>query len=183
PMVAELKKQLGKLGRMPEEVMSSSSSSRHPTDFDSVWMDAFCQDFSSQCRHSNAVDTQQARWDSLPWPAVDRICYHLFDRYDSSDLADLAHVSTHYLSGVNTFMNRAGNKPGVYRVTLEAAEDGLDVTIHLIPSNLLFHGLADVDSGRLWRYGNSENPILEFILNGTEDPVFEKISGLLSVSI
>ncbi|GMR56289.1 hypothetical protein PMAYCL1PPCAC_26484, partial [Pristionchus mayeri] len=148
PMVADLKKQLAKIGRMPEmsvnvdrpvEAMSSSHSPRSPPDSNSKMVDSFSQmgfhDFSYHYPGINVVDTQQMRnegvldnksWDSLPWPAVDRICYNLFHRHridnsDLSDLANLAQVSTHYFSDVSTFMSKVGNKP-VKPVSLKECE-------------------------------------------------------------
>ncbi|GMR50691.1 hypothetical protein PMAYCL1PPCAC_20886, partial [Pristionchus mayeri] len=66
-MVAELKKQLAKIGRMPEDEMpldsdrpcGVGSSSRNVADSKSRWVDAFRRVFSSCCRHINAVDTEQ----------------------------------------------------------------------------------------------------------------------------
>ncbi|GMR56293.1 hypothetical protein PMAYCL1PPCAC_26488, partial [Pristionchus mayeri] len=56
-------------------------------------------------------------WASLPLPGVDRISYHLFNPEDCSDM-----VSKHYLSGVATFVNRDGNRPGVKAVHLRKRE-------------------------------------------------------------
>ncbi|GMR55401.1 hypothetical protein PMAYCL1PPCAC_25596, partial [Pristionchus mayeri] len=92
-------------------------------------------------------------------------------------------LSTHYLTGVNIFMNRDVNKPGFESVTLDKFEDALVVNIKLIPSNLLFYGLADLDWGRFQRGGDSDSLMLAMELNGAKDPIFEKLSGLFSVSI
>ncbi|GMR50692.1 hypothetical protein PMAYCL1PPCAC_20887, partial [Pristionchus mayeri] len=200
PMVAELKKQLAKIGRMPEihvpvnvdrpaEMMSSSFSSHFSADPESKCVDDLCRDFSFQCRNNNAGDMQQASqcvlkkvqsWESLPWPAVERICYNLFHPENCSDLDNLAQVSTHYFAGVNTFMNRAGNKPGVGYVLLRNSRVGLAATIHLIPSNLRFYGLVDLGSDRILRRGRSDAPVLHVKMNGTYDPLFEKVSDLFS---
>ncbi|GMR56284.1 hypothetical protein PMAYCL1PPCAC_26479, partial [Pristionchus mayeri] len=90
-------------------------------------------------------------------------------------------VSTHYLADVTTFMSRDCNKPGIDSVILAKFADRFVVNIFLTPSNLLFYGLADMDSGRFLR--SSERPLLEVTLNGSDDPIFEKLSGLLSTSI
>ncbi|GMR33762.1 hypothetical protein PMAYCL1PPCAC_03957, partial [Pristionchus mayeri] len=185
PMVAELKRQLAVIGRMPENQKLSDDRPGVSADSDSGWMDSFCKDFSSQCRRSDAVDPKEHSWADLPWPAVDRICCHLFRRYNCSDLANLAQVSTHYLSGVNDFMIRDYNKPGIYAVELPVYRDGvLCVDIRLVSSNLLFYGLSDLDSARfIRRRRNGKEKWLEVRLNGVEDPIFAKVSGLLSTSI
>ncbi|GMR50693.1 hypothetical protein PMAYCL1PPCAC_20888, partial [Pristionchus mayeri] len=122
-------------------------------------------------------------WGSLPWPAVNRICYHLYNPDNCSDLANLSQVSTHYLAGVNTFMNRDGNRPGVNHLTIINWQDGLEVQIELIPSNFRFYGLKDLGLRRFLRRGRSNYPELHLKSNGTEDLIFEKISSLLSASI
>ncbi|GMR56294.1 hypothetical protein PMAYCL1PPCAC_26489, partial [Pristionchus mayeri] len=94
---------------------------------------------------------------------------------DCSDLANLAQVSTHYFSNVTTFMNRAGNRPGVERVFLTTSENGLDVIyIQLIPANIFFYGLADL-SRRFARRGNAESPLLMVEMNGSEVSIFEQV--------
>ncbi|GMR55404.1 hypothetical protein PMAYCL1PPCAC_25599, partial [Pristionchus mayeri] len=144
---------------------------------------------SNQC--FNVVDTEQPHnevilndnqsWESLPLPALDSVSYHIFNPEDCLDLAKLAQVSKHYFYGVNTFMSRAGNRPGIEAVVAQQeSDDSLGVIIHLIPSNSLFYGFSDLDSARFERLTKS---VIHVKLNGFQDPIFEKVSDLLSASI
>ncbi|GMR57275.1 hypothetical protein PMAYCL1PPCAC_27470, partial [Pristionchus mayeri] len=120
-------------------------------------------------------------WESLAWPAVDRICLHLFNREDCGDLANLAKVSTHYHDGVYNFMKK--NRPGVYMVDLQSIDSALVVYIGLYPSKLPFYGLTTLDRGRFERNSSSLLPCLRVKLNDTEDPIIDQVSSLLCSSI
>ncbi|GMR41103.1 hypothetical protein PMAYCL1PPCAC_11298, partial [Pristionchus mayeri] len=144
----------------PAAAMSSSSSPSlpRPADADSEWIDAFCRAFSSQCRRLNLespkkIDNSPAlnqppSWGSLPWPALNRLCFHLRTDEDCADLANLAQVSTHFRTGVKEFMKRDENRPGIEKLhTQEWC--GLNLKIDLYPGNLPFHGPFERDYRRL----------------------------------
>ncbi|GMR57284.1 hypothetical protein PMAYCL1PPCAC_27479, partial [Pristionchus mayeri] len=132
PMVAELKKQLAKLGRLAEssivlpresspidhmslnehrphgEMSPHSLSSPTPSvDADSKEADALCREggrLSIVDNFQKNVNEQvfeitlpvklpgNPSWESLPWPALNRICFNLFNREDCEDLANLSQV-------------------------------------------------------------------------------------------
>ncbi|GMR57263.1 hypothetical protein PMAYCL1PPCAC_27458, partial [Pristionchus mayeri] len=63
--------------------------------------------------NENVELTQELRWEALSWPALKRVCFHLFNEENCEDLSKLAQVSTHYYSGVKQFMKRAENRPAI----------------------------------------------------------------------
>ncbi|GMR57235.1 hypothetical protein PMAYCL1PPCAC_27430, partial [Pristionchus mayeri] len=170
----------------------SFSSSTPSSDADFGWIDAFCRAFSSQCRFLEVVDTHQARnnnaltifssWESIPWPALKRVCFHLLNKEDCTDLAHLAQVSTHFYSGVNDFMKRAENRPAIHNVLMQES-GGTKIRINLIESNLPFHGLANLDWGRFERSYRSNGPALVVTLEGPQVPIWNQATTLLSSSI
>ncbi|GMR31451.1 hypothetical protein PMAYCL1PPCAC_01646, partial [Pristionchus mayeri] len=100
-------------------------------------------------------------WESLPWPAFDRLCYYLRNDEDCTDMDHLAQVSNHYHAGVTEFMAKEKNRPGLRRVEINKTVDRvLIVDIHLYPSNLLFYGLSNLDKGIFERHGSSLDPLL-----------------------
>ncbi|GMR52190.1 hypothetical protein PMAYCL1PPCAC_22385, partial [Pristionchus mayeri] len=122
-------------------------------------------------------------WESIPWPANNRIFYHLRTDEDCFDLTILAEVSTHFRSGVKEFMKKSDNRPGVKSVHFSKDEDGISVEIQLYPSNLPFHFLDTLAVGRFKRFRGFSNLALEVTLNGINDPIFNQVSDLLSTSI
>ncbi|GMR57252.1 hypothetical protein PMAYCL1PPCAC_27447, partial [Pristionchus mayeri] len=169
----------------------SFSSSIPSSDADIGWIDAFCRDFASQCRCLDVDDTQKVEshkdltesssWESLLWPAFNCVCFHLHDNKKCTDLAKLAQVSTHYYSGVNEFMKKPKNRPAFERVDLSKQVGRAPfMGICLYPSNFLFYGLNALDMGRFRRYSFSGKPGLCVEPNGTEDPIIDQVSSLLS---
>ncbi|GMR57258.1 hypothetical protein PMAYCL1PPCAC_27453, partial [Pristionchus mayeri] len=63
-------------------------------------------------------------WGLLPnisRPYINRLCFHLRTDEDCEDLANLAQVSKHYYFGVNNFMKKEENRPGLRLVNISEA--------------------------------------------------------------
>ncbi|GMR57234.1 hypothetical protein PMAYCL1PPCAC_27429, partial [Pristionchus mayeri] len=160
-------------------------------DSDSLWTEAFGRDFSAQCRNLNVMSPQEIEhsansecmsWESLPFPALDRISFELRSK-KKRNLINLAQVSKHFYAGVNKFMNMTRNRPALKEVVLIKVPEGLAVETFLVPSNLLFYGLSNLDSRRFMRSGSRICPRLLVTLNGTEDPAVEQLYGVVSGAI
>ncbi|GMR56986.1 hypothetical protein PMAYCL1PPCAC_27181, partial [Pristionchus mayeri] len=122
--------------------------------------------------------------ESLPWPALNRVFFFLFPNDGNCrDLANLSKVSTHFHLGVKEFMKKEKNGPWIERVTLEKTRFGLLVKIGLFPSNLPFHDLSPLKSGRFHRSRCYGHPALNVLLTGPEDPLIEKLAAFLSSPI
>ncbi|GMR52697.1 hypothetical protein PMAYCL1PPCAC_22892 [Pristionchus mayeri] len=129
------------------------------------------------------VSNKSSRWESLPWPAFNRICFHLRTDGDCSDLASLAEVSTHFNAGVTEFMKKDDNRPGIDYVDMAKTDNGVLVRMKLYPSNIRFYSLDTQEAGRFKRRGGSPYPRLEVTLNGPGDALFKQVSDLLSSHI
>ncbi|GMR30984.1 hypothetical protein PMAYCL1PPCAC_01179, partial [Pristionchus mayeri] len=109
--------------------------------------------------------------------------FHLRNDEECADLANLAQVSTHFHTGVHEFMKRKENRPGIKFVQLMKVDDGLFVAIEPYPSNIPFYRLPVIESERFQRFGDYDDPEFFITLNGSEDPIVEQISELLSTNI
>ncbi|GMR52210.1 hypothetical protein PMAYCL1PPCAC_22405, partial [Pristionchus mayeri] len=168
PMVAELKKQLAKMGRMAET-----------TDGDVV------VDIQDTINNDNVFEiggpsglTGPPSWSTLPAisrPFINRLCFHLRNDEECADLANLAQVSTHFHIGVNKYMKRSDNRPGVKYAHFHKNEDRLILKVLLYPSNLPFYDMNTLNFGRFSRWGNSLEPRMSVNLNGHEDPILKLV--------
>ncbi|GMR38144.1 hypothetical protein PMAYCL1PPCAC_08339, partial [Pristionchus mayeri] len=174
-------------GRPPLEIPSQPLPSLiSSADADSGDADALCRATDHLTIMDSSLETNNNKvhgWESLPWPALDRISFHLRTNEDCSDLTNISIVSTHFRTGVTKFMNRLENRPTIENISILKDDNGLVARVYLFPSNLPFHGLTTLDSRRFHRSGNSDQPRIEVEVNGPEDPILEQVSGILSTSI
>ncbi|GMR57841.1 hypothetical protein PMAYCL1PPCAC_28036, partial [Pristionchus mayeri] len=134
--------------------------------------------------HDLANDSEYPSWESLPWPALDRIFSYLRTYTECEDLTNLAMVSTRFRAEVKEFMRYSRNRAGLYGVEIRATNGGLELTLELILTNLPFYDLHDLDWDRCHRGGKRSKvydfSTLEVTLKGPEDPGFEQMTVLLS---
>ncbi|GMR56964.1 hypothetical protein PMAYCL1PPCAC_27159, partial [Pristionchus mayeri] len=131
-------------------------------------------------------DDEYTKWETLPWkakPALDRICFHLRTNEECTDLANFSMVSKTFRQGVMEFMKKKGNQPGLKYISFDVDKDRLLISIHLFHSNLQFHDLTGLDFGRFTRSMIRNSPVLKVHLDGSEDPVIEQITVLMSSCI
>ncbi|GMR56965.1 hypothetical protein PMAYCL1PPCAC_27160, partial [Pristionchus mayeri] len=74
---------------------------------------------------------------------------------------------------------REGRRPGLDEVYLLKTKDGLDVKIHLFPTNIAVYDLSKLDMGRFKKSTervstSREFPTLQVTITGVEDPIFEQ---------
>ncbi|GMR57852.1 hypothetical protein PMAYCL1PPCAC_28047, partial [Pristionchus mayeri] len=121
-------------------------------------------------------------WESLPWPALDRIFSFLRTDEECYDLANLANVSTHFRAAVKKYMGTPSNRPGLESVYILKSSNGLDIGVTFFPINIPFYDLSKLDWGRFERV-----PIgldhLRVMLKDSEDPAVEQVTVLLSTTI
>ncbi|GMR57707.1 hypothetical protein PMAYCL1PPCAC_27902, partial [Pristionchus mayeri] len=92
-------------------------------------------------------------------------------------------VSKIFYNGVNEFMARKKNRPGLNAVWLIKWMGQLEVYIRLFPSNISYYDLASLDNRRFQRLRFGGGPALRVMLTGPEDPIVDQLSDFLSSSI
>ncbi|GMR57845.1 hypothetical protein PMAYCL1PPCAC_28040, partial [Pristionchus mayeri] len=122
-------------------------------------------------------------WESLPWPAFNRICYILHTDKDCADLANPISVSTHFRAEVKNFMGRAINRAGFFGLTLKTTDGGLELTLELILTNLPFYDLHDLDWDRCHRGIDGSTPVLRVSITNANDPVVQQSTIFCSARI
>ncbi|GMR57276.1 hypothetical protein PMAYCL1PPCAC_27471, partial [Pristionchus mayeri] len=146
---------------LPVHMTSLSLPSLTPSvDSDSGGTDALCEatgrltlvDKQKVECHTGLPETSS--WETLLWPALGRLCFHLFNGECCTDMDNLSQVYTHYHAGVTEYMKRAGNRPALKRVDMRRKNDAFWVTMELFPSNLRFYGLSTLGE-RFKRLGRS----------------------------
>ncbi|GMR38146.1 hypothetical protein PMAYCL1PPCAC_08341, partial [Pristionchus mayeri] len=173
-------------GKSPLSISSLFSSD----DEESRATAAFCQAFrlSTEGKIDYPTDeseeTSLSMIESLPWPALKRVFFFLFPKDGNCrDLTNLSKVSTHFNLGIKEFLKKENNRPWIERVTLLKTRVGLLVKIGLFPSNLPFHDLSPLTSGRFQRSRHYGHAALKVLLTGPEDPLIEQLAEFLSSSI
>ncbi|GMR57286.1 hypothetical protein PMAYCL1PPCAC_27481, partial [Pristionchus mayeri] len=132
------------------------------------------------------VDTQKAEshmdppespsWESLPWPPLERIFYHLWTNGDCLDLTNLAKVSTFFHAGVMEFMKRDINQPALEKVFLSKClfTNKITCEIALFRSNLPYYDLSGLDWSRFDRVTNKPSPTLVVNPTGIDDVIVDQ---------
>ncbi|GMR57853.1 hypothetical protein PMAYCL1PPCAC_28048, partial [Pristionchus mayeri] len=120
-------------------------------------------------------DTKYPSWESLPWPALDRIFSFLRTDEECFDLSNLANLSSHFRAQVKKFIGTPSNQPGVDFVEFTKTDDGLEIWMELFPSNIPFYDLSKVDWGRFKRSIRCGRPCLEATLKDSEDDTVEQV--------
>ncbi|GMR57850.1 hypothetical protein PMAYCL1PPCAC_28045, partial [Pristionchus mayeri] len=84
-------------------------------------------------------------WESLPWPALNRVFSLLRTDEECKDLANIAMVSTYFRAEVKKFMGTPSNRPGVDYARFSKSENGLEIGMTFFPTNIPFYDLSRLD--------------------------------------